>query len=327
MMRRMFCCVLVLCLLPALALAGSAKGKVDAVLVSENLEISGETYAGPLSVITAQPGIRIAQSGVVRTTQTDGVSPLYLAPDAGSEVLMTYYSGAPIQVLRQMGAFCQVQVGERGASVMGYMRAQDVAVGDTAERVVWPAYMELQFNREAQVYAYCDENAQVIGSCQPGKTYYAMGKNDDKWVQLYLPPVNHVWEEEERIEMGFVKLDTGLARGYWHELQSWTISPRAGEVTPQQVTALAIEHLTKTGNGSLPEIYTRKEALESMHSRVLYMQMAESLVNDWWVYFWENAGSDVVRVYVYVDGQGNVNMHHDYIAVGDEDAYSIRMTL
>lgn len=55
--------------------------------------------------------------------------------------------------------------------------------------------------------------------------------------------------------------------------------------------------------------------------------MAESLVNDWWVYFWENAGSDVVRVYVHEDGQGNVSMYHDYIAVSDEDAYSIRMML
>lgn len=149
-------------------------------------------YIGPLAVVPPKQGLQLTRKAVVVPETADGTVAMYEQPYEGSAVLMTYYRGAPLEVIRaSVNGFYQVQAGTAGAGVMGYMRAQDVKIGETAEREVAPSYMELQFNKEAKIYAYCDENAEEIGLCTVDRTYYAMGKNDGKWVQLTLPPVFH----------------------------------------------------------------------------------------------------------------------------------------
>lgn len=310
--------LILLMLLPVSALAGSAQPALDAEPEMINV--------GPLSVIPAASGIQLSQPAAVRTERREDTACLYSAPDEHSSVLMTYYSGAPLTALRRAGDFYQVQAGSSGASLMGYMRVQDVAVGDTAERVVSPAYMELQFNREADVFAYCDAGAAIIGRCEPGRTYYAMSKNDEKWVQLYLPPQEHVWEEKERMTRGFVQLKTGMAIGRFHMPGEWTVEPRTGEITRKQAAELAIDHLTRTNDHSLPDVYMQREALEAMDFSAQLRQMEGSMINDWQVYFWEREGSDFVRVYVHADALGNVKTHHQYWPAG-EYPYGVRPTL
>lgn len=273
----------------------AADGAQDAWLVVP----SGKTFfIGPLAIVPPEQGFQLTQRAVAAPETADGTVAMYEQPHEGSAVLMTYYRGAPLEVIRaSVNGFYQVQAGTAEAGVMGYMRGQDVEIGERADREVAPSYMELQFNREAKIYAYCDESAKEIGICTVDHTYYAMGKNDGKWVQLTLPPVFHFWEQEDRATVGFVKLETGMARGYWHEPGAWESSPVTGEASVQQLVELAIVGLTNasTDGDGLPEAFTQRAALERMESRV-FLDCPLEDAQRWRVCFWETEGSEAVTV-------------------------------
>ena len=58
---------------------------------------------------------------------------LLAAPNADAEVLMAYYVGTEVEVLREAdGTYVQVNVGDPGGSLMGYMAAADLAIGEIA---------------------------------------------------------------------------------------------------------------------------------------------------------------------------------------------------
>lgn len=273
-----------------------------------------------LAIVPPAAGLQITKCAVAAPRETDGTVPLYAQPNEDSDVLMTYYSGAPLEAIRKAGGFWQVQAGEKGASVMGYMRGEDIRVGATARREAQPCFMRLEFNREAPVYAYCDENAPMIGLCTVGNDYYAMGKNDGKWVQLYLPPQAHAWESEGRAVCGFVKLETGMARGYWQELSTWVVEPVTGEMSAEQAVELAVEMITGDGKDSygFPEVFTIRESVEKMAYRAqrLWWDGAD-LWENWVVFFWEEPDGDVARVYLNaIVEEGKVEGLANYISAG-----------
>lgn len=305
-MRHMGIAALLALLLlwPCAALAGgqTADDAQDAWLVGTD---DRTFFIGSLDILPEEQGAQLTQKAVAAPETADGTAAMYEQPYEGSAVLMTYYRGAPLEVIRaSVNGFYQVQAGTAEAGVMGYMRAQDIRIGEQADREVAPSYMELQFNREAKIYAYCDENAEVIGTCTVDYTYYAMGKNDGRWVQLTLPPVFHFWEED-RPTVGFVKLETGVARGYWHELGAWVSSPVTGEVSTEQLVELAIVGLTNASNNNygVPDVFRQRAALEKMESRV-FLDCPTEDKKSWKVCFWETVGADVV-VAVLEQGENN----------------------
>ncbi len=293
-------------------------------------------------------GKEAVRAAAAVTRQDDMTVALYALPDENADVLMEYYSGAPLEIVRRVGsAFYQVQAGNDEASVMGYMRAQDIAVDNEAARRVRPCFMKVEFNREAQVYAYCDESAKVIGTCELGKTYYAMSKNEGKWVQLFLPPQPHLREETDRLTCGFVHLETGMARGYWQELDHWEAEPDAGELTREEAEELAIEYLagSESADGTdahdweleqnldrfngaeiagVPDVYADREELERMERRAyLTMMEGDEHPTAWFVYFWEKEGDDAVYVILNVSNGELLGASHSYISTDSWNAYSI----
>ena len=244
----------------------------------------------------------------------DGTVPMYAHPNARSAVLMEYYSGARLTALCPVGdGFWKVQAGVKGASVMGYMLAGNLRFGKKAQREVQPAYMELRFNREATVYSYCDTGATPIGVCDTEHTYYAMSRTDEKWVQLFLPPVDHVREQEDRVTAGFVYMETGLGRGYWHELTRWTVDPLPGELTHEAVKLRAVEAAMTNWTSEDPSSFweramasspsfTSSDGLMKMNCRVVQKYETadggSGTLPDWfYVYFWidEHSGTLVYR--------------------------------
>lgn len=290
--------------------------------------------AQPLAVVPPTGDRRPAHSAVVCTSEE--TAPLYRLPDEESGVLMRYYGGAPVQVLRPAGGgFYRVQAGEPGAGVAGYMRVGDVELDAAAQRGVRPRYMELQFNREADVYAYCDAGAPVIGRCDTAHTYYAMGKSDGKWVQLYLPPQTHVWQQPDRITCGFVRLETGMARGYWHEPEEWEAEPLPGEITREQAIELAIDRLTGDPESAwvnseradgMPGAYAVRSRLEQMDCRA-FLRMRPEGEPSWWVYFWQQPQSDAVCVHIRAMPAEEMVLSSGYILSDDWPIYSIEPTL
>lgn len=228
-------------------------------------------------------------------------------PDGGGQLVMSYTSGAPLEILMEAGnGYVLAQSGEAGAGIMGYIRRENLRFGDTAPRVTQPAYYRVEFTKETPVYAYPDAGAQVIGSCVPGKTYYWMGVSAEGYAQLCLPPAIHIWKEKNRMRQGFVSLYDGEKSIAVSELVTpwaWTVEPRFGEATEETVIALAKDYILAHGaDAAVPEVYLNADTLDALFCRAERMQTLNSLIGDWWVYFWEEDGGDVVRVYVWPDG-------------------------
>ena len=290
-------------LLALLALPCTSVAQED--LIIEQTQVAGriEETVGPQTTVPPDPDAKAwPTQAVAAPPSIESTVPLFEGPDENSAVLMEYYSGARLTALRPAGGgMWQVQAGEKGAGIMGYMRATDLRFGKEAQREVQPAYMELRFNREATVYSYCDTNSAPIGVCDTEHTYYAMSRTDGKWVQLFLPPVDHVREQEDRATAGFVYMETGLGRGYWHELDRWTVDPLPGERSHEALRLMAIDALVENMQGeerlyfwdTIPTIFAGREALEGLRWRVQqnYVTVGGSpqTQSDWYyVYFWLN---------------------------------------
>ncbi len=307
-----------LCLLLALPLlaarAPRACAQIDLILTPEPMlapvptptpandpnETRPPAPAGPLPAVAAPAAI-------------DGTVPLFEAADEDSRVLMEYYAGARLSALRPVGdGLWRVQAGVKGASVIGYMREGDLRFGAEAQRHVRPAYMELEFNREAPVYAYPDTASPVIGRCVPEKVYYAMSRTDDKWVQLFLPPVEHGREQEDRMTCGFVYMVTGLGRGYWNEMNEWTVDALPGELTDEAIRIRAAaclrERLIDGADDSFSPHWSDPKAILScafgQNARVMVICVSyrneEPAVACYRAYFWAEEQDDQLVYSLYL---------------------------
>ena len=245
-MNRLIALWLALCLVPGLALGAQAAAL-------ETVPPETETWPR-LAVAAAQ--------------QEGDTVPLFAEPDDSSEVLMAYYRGARLTALRRaLPGYVQVQAGTAQAGLLGYMREEDLRFDSAALREIQPEYVMILLNRETPIYAGCDELAEVIGTCSVEQTYYTIGKNDGKWVQLYAPTGSYVGQSSERFwavregegaAEGFVLLSTGLARGYECAAVRWEVEPIPGEITRAQAVELAVTALMTEDNGMPGEM--RSEA-------------------------------------------------------------------
>ena len=272
-------------------------------LILEQITVVGrvEETVSPQTTVPPDPDAKAWPiEAVAAPVSIESTVPLFEQADENSAVLMEYYSGARLTALRPVGGgLWQVQAGEKGAGIIGYMRADDLRFGKEAQREVQPAYMELRFNREATIYSYCDTGSTPIGVCDTEHTYYAMSRTDGKWVQLFLPPVDHIREQEGRATAGFVYMETGLGRGYWHEMDRWTVDPLPGERSHEAIRLMAIDALVADMEsedpmyfwGTIPSIFVGRGALEGLRCRVQqrYERVGGALEAqaDWYyVYFW-----------------------------------------
>lgn len=324
--------VILLMMLPGAAWAETNAGKQEEKIIeygTESVNLSGFMTCGPLACVQKERALGVA--AVASPAQSDGTALLYELPDEDSTVLMGYYSGARLTVLRDVSEeFYKVQAGEPGLGITGYMRKAEVMLGLEAQRQVQPAYMELQLDRDVEIYAYCDELSEHVWTARAGQTLYAMSRSDGGWVQLCLPPEIHVWEEEDRPVSGFARLEPGMARGYFRQMDSWTVAPCPGELEPEQMIELAISFLEEKA-GDFSSSFTNRDALLSMESRVFLRclerdeQARSTETLQWWVCFGDGEEAMIVQLSDY-DGS-RIWMNASYIPRWYREGYSIRFTL
>ena len=112
-MRKAFLALLLaalLCALCALALA-----EVPQVTATAQGEAASAQGVASDPTATVQKGV--AATGVM--------AQLLSTPQPGAKVLMTYYPGVRVQVVRRAGAeYVQVNVGNRPGTLTGYMRVR-----------------------------------------------------------------------------------------------------------------------------------------------------------------------------------------------------------
>ena len=86
------------------------------------------------------------------------------APNAEAHVMMRYYIGTRVEVVREVdAAYVQVNVGEQGGSLMGYMEKRDLAFGEEAIRQVRAEAVSYtaEVGARCRLYSYPDKLAPV----------------------------------------------------------------------------------------------------------------------------------------------------------------------
>ena len=288
--RQAALCLCLLLLLPAAAAAGG----------SENAEIAAPAPtaaafklpdSGSLATVPPQTQ-RWPMTAIAVPAQEGGTVALLDAPDANARVLMTYYAGTRLTVLREAKpGFLQVQTGTKEAGAMGYMRSDELRLGSVALREAAPETMMIELNRDADVYAWCDEGSGVIGSFAASERFFAIGKNDGKWVQIAVPGNGIVTRGDQYewldigaqgtradgttgITCGFVRMETGLGRGYPCIAERWEVEPVPGEITREQAVEIAVQAALLL---DLPEAFRTEAALCARAPQMTWMySMADS---------------------------------------------------
>ncbi|MDO5379000.1 MAG: hypothetical protein Q4G52_11765 [Clostridia bacterium] len=229
--------------------------------------------------------------------------PLFDTIDDGGNVLMEYYSGAQLEVTRVIGnGMVQVQAGTSGASIMGYMREGDLRYGVLAMRDVQQCITQAQVESERPIYAYCDEQAAVIGRTNWEMTYTAMGKNGEGWVQL----CDHSGGTGQE---GFLYLPEGA--GELRAMFSWAVQPAPGELTAQEAYAAAIDCLLDN-----PGLYAMQKLPEELRTRegLMSMDAQVRMVHDWsskktyWDVYLQNGEDYESNVYVLLTPEGELSI-------------------
>ena len=216
----------------------------------------------------AQSDLTTPRAGfaVAAPAQEDGRVALYDRPDPASEVLLAYYSGAPLTVLSlEKAGMVKVQSGVQGASIMGYMREGDLRYGLEAMRAVPQAYMSIELVQDVDIYAYPDGMAEKIGHISAGETVLACAQSDGQWVQLFGMPrlLRGEWDGVPP-ENGFVEMLSGRGKGAWQapSTQQWVL-PLESELSYEQAIDRAID-LILENDGALPKLPQEERSRETL---------------------------------------------------------------
>ena len=275
-----------LCLLCGLLLTGCGASQPAAAPETTAVPLTPSALGGaPLETVPPQTK-SWPMTAVAAPAQEGGTVALLDAPSTGAVVVMTYYAGTRLTALREAKpGFLLVQTGTKEAGAMGYMRRSDLRFGSTALREAAPEYMMIELNRDADVYAWCDEGSGVIGSFAAGERFFAIGKNDGKWVQIAVPGSGIVTRRDvyarlatgaqgtradgmPGITCGFVRMETGLGRGYPCIAERWEVEPVPGEITHEQAVEIAVQAALLL---DLPEELRTETALRARNPQVTWM--------------------------------------------------------
>ena len=146
------------------------------------------------------------------------------APDEKAQTLMRYYVGVEVDVVRDVdAAYVQVNVGEPGGSLMGYMKKEHLAMGETAAREVIPYIVECSADfKECTLYSAPDMLSPVVN-----RGFYVEGAS----VLGYL---NEAWLHvvSDYGGTGFVSLEElGEVRRDVREAKTFGVEPMENELS------------------------------------------------------------------------------------------------
>lgn len=109
---------------------------------------------------------------------------LYDAPQEGAAELMRYYIGVRVEVVREVDSkYVQVNVGEPGGSLTGYMRKEELAFGEKALRGVQAESVTYSGER-CRLYSYFDTRSPVIDEDFDINYKSVLGFSGDAWLHV-----------------------------------------------------------------------------------------------------------------------------------------------
>lgn len=109
------------------------------------------------------------------------------APNAKANVMMRYYIGTRVEVIREVdGDYVQVNVGAQGGSLMGYMEKRDLVFGEKAIRQVRAESVNYtaEVGTRCRLYSYPDKLAPVIDREFDINYKQVLGHRDGDWLHV-----------------------------------------------------------------------------------------------------------------------------------------------
>ena len=109
------------------------------------------------------------------------------APNARANVMMRYYIGTRVEVVREVDdAYVQVNVGKPGGSLMGYMEKRDLAFGEKAIRQVRAEAVSYtaEVGARCKLYSYPDKLAPVSDEAFDINCKSVLGYRQGDWLHV-----------------------------------------------------------------------------------------------------------------------------------------------
>ena len=175
------------------------------------------------------------------------------APNAGANVMMRYYIGTRVEVVREVdNAYVQVNVGKQGGSLMGYMEKRDLAFGEGAIRQVQAEAVSYtaEVGARCRLYSYPDKLAPVHDAEFDISCKSVLGHRQGEWLHV----------DDGLGHTGFVARDEIQLTGpdYYNAIFIY-VEPAEDEMTREEAIAYARDVLLATDDD---RTYTEVEGVE-----------------------------------------------------------------
>lgn len=188
------------------------------------------------------------------------------APNAKADVLMRYYIGTRVEVIREVDAtYVQVNVGVKGGSLMGYMEKRDLAFGEKAIREVRAEAVSYKAEPETvnTLYSYPDALAPILNAEFDVDYKQVLGYRGGEWLHV----------EDGLGGTGFIRRDEIPLEGPDYHYASFIyVEPAEGEMTREEAIAYAKETLLSAEDPSAymdhPETELTQDMLDACTAEV-----------------------------------------------------------
>ena len=159
------------------------------------------------------------------------------APNVGANVMMRYYIGTRVEVVREVdNTYVLVNVGKQGGSLMGYMEKRDLAFGEEAIRQVRAEAVSYtaEVGSRCKLYSYPDKLAPVSDEAFDISYKSVLGYHQGDWLHV----------DDGLGNTGFVARDeVELTDQDYHNAIFIYVEPAEDEMTREEAIAYAKQTL------------------------------------------------------------------------------------
>ena len=238
-----------------------------------------------LALLLAAPCALAQKTYAATQVKTD----LLAAPNGQADVLMRYYIGTQVEVIREVDdTYVQVNVGQEGGSLLGYMEKRDLHFGEKAVREVRAeaVYYTAAVGTRNTLYSYPDAQAPVIDAEFDADYKQVLGQKGD-WLHM----------EDGLGGTGFMQVGEIVLTGPDCSYADFVYTkPASDELSYEAAVEHAKRCLLEDGemaNGQDGVALTR-EMLDSCdpHIQVLYYYDTQDLIYDITFYYTDRAWGD-----------------------------------
>ena len=216
--------------------------------------------------------------------------PLYAQADESSDVLMSYFSGAQLEVVALAeNGLVQVRCG----TLEGYMREGDLRYGARAMRAVRPVTVSLELAQTEHIRTeWGDESALTFDETMYAEVWGMSGE----WAQTCGRPVYLVgtWAGQD-MERGFLPIAGGVVSTEYTEYAVVSVVPLEDELTFEQAYERGIELALENADQliRIPKELRTSQGLHALEADLFLTYNFDSESAVWCAYYSDDEDIDI----------------------------------